>query len=206
MTGLRERKKRQARDRIVEEAGRLFADRGFAATTIEGIATASDVSPGTVYNYFGTKNTLLLAHLENRVAVMMSAGSKLVADPPGDVDAALIGLLDIYVEGMTAIDRELLREVLAAGFTQSSDGLSEPARLDELLMSQLAHLIDTLRPALRPGIQPEDAVALLYSILGTQLIMYASVDSISPAALRRSTVRQIRLACAGMCVPEETEE
>lgn len=58
--GLRERKKRQTRQRISDIATGLFLERGFAAVTIAEIAEAADVSVNTVYNYFPAKEDLFL--------------------------------------------------------------------------------------------------------------------------------------------------
>jgi AcrR family transcriptional regulator len=59
-TGLRERKKAQTRAAIQRHALRLFQDHGYAATTMEQIAAAADVSPSTLYRYFPTKEDLVL--------------------------------------------------------------------------------------------------------------------------------------------------
>jgi len=53
--GLRERKKQQTRQAIHEAAMKLFAERGFEATTIADIAEAADISPRTFYSYFSAK-------------------------------------------------------------------------------------------------------------------------------------------------------
>jgi AcrR family transcriptional regulator len=45
---------------IQKEALRLFLDQGFEATTIEAIAEAADISPGTFFNYFPTKEDVVL--------------------------------------------------------------------------------------------------------------------------------------------------
>ncbi len=55
-----ERKKYRAMLRIQDEAYRLVRERGFAATTVDEIAAAAEVSPATVYRYFGTKEGILL--------------------------------------------------------------------------------------------------------------------------------------------------
>ena len=57
---LRERKRQQTKERIQDEAFRLVLRDGFEATTIEAIAEAAEVSPSTVYRYFGTKEGILL--------------------------------------------------------------------------------------------------------------------------------------------------
>lgn len=60
-TGLRERKRLAAMRTIQERALDEFDERGFDAVTIEEIAAAADVSPSTVYRYFGTKEGLIVS-------------------------------------------------------------------------------------------------------------------------------------------------
>jgi AcrR family transcriptional regulator len=59
--GLRERKKIKTRQLIRREAFRLFEANGYAATTVEQIADAAEVSPSTFFRYFPSKESLLLA-------------------------------------------------------------------------------------------------------------------------------------------------
>jgi AcrR family transcriptional regulator len=54
-TGLRERKKQQTRQAIHEAAMKLFAERGFEATTIADIADAAGISPRTFFAYYSAK-------------------------------------------------------------------------------------------------------------------------------------------------------
>jgi AcrR family transcriptional regulator len=58
--GLRERKKREARQHISDVATRLFAQRGFEAVTVVEIAEAAGLAKATVTNYFPRKEDLLL--------------------------------------------------------------------------------------------------------------------------------------------------
>ena len=60
-TGLRERWRINAMRTIQEKALDLFDERGFDAVTIEEIAAAAEVSPSSVYRYFGTKEGLIVA-------------------------------------------------------------------------------------------------------------------------------------------------
>ena len=58
--GRRERKKLRTRALIQREALRLFLAKGFEATTIEEIAEAADIAPSTFFNYFPTKEDVVL--------------------------------------------------------------------------------------------------------------------------------------------------
>jgi AcrR family transcriptional regulator len=59
--GLRERKKAKTRTAIREHAMRLFEEQGYAATTIEAIAAAADVSQSTFFRYLPTKEDVVLS-------------------------------------------------------------------------------------------------------------------------------------------------
>lgn len=59
-TGLRERKRIAAMQRIQETALDLFDQRGYDTVTIEQIAESAQVSPSSIYRYFGTKEQLIL--------------------------------------------------------------------------------------------------------------------------------------------------
>jgi AcrR family transcriptional regulator len=58
---LRERKAQLTRDEILRAARRLFAERGYARTSVRDIAQAAGVSAQTVYDSVGAKQTLVAA-------------------------------------------------------------------------------------------------------------------------------------------------
>jgi AcrR family transcriptional regulator len=59
----RERKKRSTRQALFETAVRLFATQGFDGPTIDQIAAAADIGKGTFYNYFSSKEEILVAFM-----------------------------------------------------------------------------------------------------------------------------------------------
>ncbi len=59
--GLRERKRRETRQRLAETGLRLFLEKGYEQTTLDEIAEAAGVSRRTVFHYFDHKGDILLA-------------------------------------------------------------------------------------------------------------------------------------------------
>jgi AcrR family transcriptional regulator len=58
-TSLRERRAQLTRDEILQAARRLFAERGYARTSVREIAKAAGVSAQTVYDSVGSKQALV---------------------------------------------------------------------------------------------------------------------------------------------------
>lgn len=57
---LRERKKRETRDRIYSSAMYLFQKQGYEETSIEQITQKANVGKGTFYNYFASKEEVVM--------------------------------------------------------------------------------------------------------------------------------------------------
>src|SRR5213080_1968207 len=70
--GLRERKKRLMRQHLSDTATAMFLSRGFDAVRVAEIAEACGVSEKTVYNYFPTKESLVLDHPDAAVSALRS--------------------------------------------------------------------------------------------------------------------------------------
>lgn len=56
--------KARTRQRLIDEAQRLFRERGYAATPLEQVAEAADVTKGAIYGHFSSKEDLLLSAIE----------------------------------------------------------------------------------------------------------------------------------------------
>jgi len=69
--GLRERKKLKTKEAIHRAAMRLFAKRGYEETTVEQIAAAAEISPSTFFNYFPTKEDVVMLDIYDPIAVQM---------------------------------------------------------------------------------------------------------------------------------------
>ena len=69
----RQRRSAEIRERLFRAALNLFAEKGFAETTVEHITEAADVGKGTFFNYFPSKDHLLVAFGEMQLAKLQAA-------------------------------------------------------------------------------------------------------------------------------------
>jgi AcrR family transcriptional regulator len=112
--GRRERKKRELRRRIYDEAGRLFLRQGFDATTVEQISEAADVAQATFFNHYPSKDDLIQQMTSEVLGVVgllieeqrkRKAGT---AERIGDVAARATTL----IENTQLLTRDLLRALM----------------------------------------------------------------------------------------------
>ncbi|MCO8271245.1 TetR family transcriptional regulator [Actinoplanes sp. TRM 88003] len=90
---LRERKKAKTRAAIRDAALRLFTEQGYAATTVEQIAEAAEVSPSTFFRYFPTKEDVVL--IDDYDPLIVAA----IRDQPAStpvIEAVLQGMRDVF--------------------------------------------------------------------------------------------------------------
>ncbi len=90
---------RRTRDTLVGAARAVFEVRGYDGTRMSDIAEAAGVSHGTVYTWFATKETVLMAVVESLVdGLYASLSAPDIADPIGRIDMANRRYLDAYRE------------------------------------------------------------------------------------------------------------
>jgi Transcriptional regulator len=68
----RERRSAELRERLFRSALALFASKGYAETTVEDITRAADVGKGTFFNYFPSKEHILMAFGEMQLGKLES--------------------------------------------------------------------------------------------------------------------------------------
>jgi AcrR family transcriptional regulator len=108
---------------LLDEATALFAERGYAGTSLEDVASASQVTRGAVYHHFASKQSLFEAVLdrqEARVTAEVTAAASAADDPWRAamlaVDAYLTRCCDpvygrlVWLEGPAALGWDRWRE------------------------------------------------------------------------------------------------
>jgi AcrR family transcriptional regulator len=87
------RRKAARPSEIVAAALRLFVARGFAATRLEDVAAAAEISKGTLYLYFENKEELFKAVIRETVVPNLDRGAAIVAEHEGSAAELLRKLM-----------------------------------------------------------------------------------------------------------------
>jgi AcrR family transcriptional regulator len=147
--GLRERKKFAAMRRIQQVAIDLFDQRGFEHATIEEIALAAEVSPSSVYRYFGSKEQIVLWD-EVDVRLFDAVEDELATHPPVEamrraVSGAMSQLFDRDDGLAKRKTRYALEEpALRAALLEQTDEFTQ--RVAEALARASGQTSDSLEP------------------------------------------------------------
>jgi AcrR family transcriptional regulator len=178
--GLRETKKLQTRQEIVNEAMRLFVTRGFEGVTVAEVAAAAGVSEKTVFNYFPTKEDLFFDEVPKREALLVAA----IRDrEPGESILAALRSLQV---------RESAR-LCSPGFATFARIIEESPALRAKELEVMARFAQVLSGAIQSelGIDERDAriaAGLLISV-HRQVFHAARKQALAgkhgPAAVRR---------------------
>ena len=98
--GVRERAAQETQDAILRAATRIFAKHGFSGGRVEQISKAAKSHDRMIYYYFGSKEGLYIAVLENlyRRFNEAEAALKLNADAPEQALVAVIGFIWTYYQ------------------------------------------------------------------------------------------------------------
>jgi AcrR family transcriptional regulator len=181
--GLRERKRRETSERIIEKGLKLFVKNGYEATTLDAITEAAGISRRTFFYYFKSKEGILLAAHDSGFREALRPA---LLDEPSDqapLDAAKHCLIKVASRYETkesiVFDRlmqstEALRARKEAVFVETEQILMEamcerwpsPGRREGLrLVAMVA--IGTLRVALDKWKQNDAAHPLAYYIRQT---------------------------------------
>jgi AcrR family transcriptional regulator len=107
--GLRERKRRLTRHLISDAATAMFASRGFDAVKVSEIADRVNVSMKTLYNYFPTKESMVLDDADELIEGLATA----LRDRPAgmSITEAFVGALEASMNEFDLLDDELAANV-----------------------------------------------------------------------------------------------
>ncbi|SFO61382.1 transcriptional regulator, TetR family [Geodermatophilus obscurus] len=185
--GVRERRRLETHDRIVEAAAELFAERGFDAVSVVEIAQRAGVVEKTVFNHFPLKEGLVLsADPPMRAALLHAVATR----PRGESAAAAAGTFVVTAmeslgdpaatDGVAAMarvvrgsktlqvrEREILGELTTAlaaqirAETGAPDGAVEPELTASAVTALYGRLLELARDRVLAGVTGPELAAEL---------------------------------------------
>lgn len=156
------------RERIVDEAMRLFSERGYAATSIARIEEAAGLTPGAggLYHHFKSKEAVLAAGIQRQLERLGALRRiRKVLGSLGDLRAELT-LTARYFLAELDNESELLR-ILASDVRNRPQVLIAAA--EELVSSTLADFAGWIREEAEREVPDQEARAIAVFGLGSLL-------------------------------------
>ena len=180
----REARRQSRRDAILAVAERSFLERGYAATTMSGIAAALGGSKGTLWSYFPAKELLFAAMLD-RATEAFRQQVTLILNPQDDVEATLLRFARGFLKRVTSPEALALYRLA----TSEANRFPETGRIfDERVVGRTRSALTaylaavTARGVLRadePRIAAQQLVALCLS--GShQALMMRLIERVDP--------------------------
>jgi AcrR family transcriptional regulator len=192
---LRQRKKRLMRKLISDTATEMFLQRGFDAVRVTEVAAACEVSEKTVYNYFPTKESLILDMEEETAAGLRRAlGPGTAHQSPIDATVAMLEsdirrmFLDFSAD--EEIDLTMIRRF--GELVESTPSLRAAQRdMADRLVEVAAELL-----AERAGVNPDDPEPQIAAnaIMGLWRIQFRAMSRYAEPGRSAEEIEQLVLA------------
>lgn len=186
----------------MRSARRLMVANGFDATTMEAVADAADVSVGSLYNYFPTKNGLLFGVVAYECRALLEAGQAVVdadaaSEKPRD---AVENLMQSWVQALSTCDAALLRRSLALGFLEPFDQIAELVSSDRTMIEQLAAIVarHQARGSLTRAVDAEQAAVALYGTFCVAVMLWLSTPAFPLESLATALEQQVNVVFRGL--------
>jgi AcrR family transcriptional regulator len=182
----REREKLQRRESIINAAKELFYEKGFQVTTMEDIAAAAELSKGTLYLYFGSKDELYVT--------IILEGFQIIDERLKEIESRDMDLVDKgKAMFMTFIDfcmenREYFRITQYFLGEQARRNLPEElvTRVSMDTIGLLEHVARLVQQGKKTGLLRKDIDPLVFSLIAwrtaTGLLDLAVIDDETGAA------------------------
>ena len=193
--GLRARKRRELRARLVAIAGRRFTEQGYDTTNMREIAEEAGVAYQTLYNHFPNKARLAFAWLVDLMDGVTAEADALRARPAGDPVNAIVTAAEHYVGFVAGLDRRLWREA-------TSEYLHAPEETSELNLlkllgphAQLVNLLEAERDAgaLRPDADLETLADVVFVLIDHAVLRFVVLDELTLEATLAGLKDQLEL-------------
>jgi AcrR family transcriptional regulator len=145
---------------IVQEAARLFSERGFLGASIADLAEACGSSKSLVYHYYASKEDILFDVMHSHVKALLDAAEDVIASqspPAAKLRALTTAFMRLYI-GAAARQRVMLNELGRLPLEQRAIVVGIQRRLIAIVEEILA----AIRPELSASAPLRRPAAMLY--------------------------------------------
>lgn len=167
---------------------------------MEDIARWAGLAVGTLYNYFPSKDDLLVAIMRRDSERVVAIAERIVADAPADPVEAIVALADAFIETIAPDERLLWREVFAASIAAPATLGARLFALDARMLELFAAMVEKLkaRSALAFDTDSSRAAGLFYGVCFTWSLAFVTSDTLTFDAMRAEVSQSIAMAVRGM--------
>jgi AcrR family transcriptional regulator len=194
---LRARKRLETRNRIVSAAVQVLSNKGIEEATVDEIAAKADVGKGTIYNYFRTKEEIVVAFLitiEEKIERSIRRFSS-SSQPLGEVLVSFLQFNLKLKRPYYQFVRVFFSQLFASGNASSAWVRQLQAAIDPPLENLFAALRD--RGLIRQDISSSDAVQL-FKMLHVGLMAVWIVEGPPWKGTHRLLRKQVKVFCEGI--------
>ena len=143
------------RERVVRAALELGADGGYDAVQMRDVAARAEVALGTIYRYFPSKDSLLIAGMVHWLGDLETRVSK---QPPAG-DTTVERIMDVLTRALASMDRDPRLTAAVIGAMTAGDPASVPA-IDEVTQAMARILQSAFPDDVDPALEASAAKVL----------------------------------------------
>ena len=203
------------RAQILLQAAKLFADKGYAASSLNELAAAMNYSKGAIYNYFASKQEIYDAIIIFALTGLYESGAAAIdpkAPPAAQLRAFMVAhaqfLSDNYDSFVTMLvsfsgmantelkddalklrdaHERLLRRIIADGIADGTFRAADPATVGRAVLSLLSWMVRWFKPG---GRKTAEDVASEYCDLMLHGLT-TGAPNLAPAPARKAKTRKL---------------
>lgn len=193
----RERKKAAARSQIIAAGIALFARHGITDVTVDQIAKAADVGKGTIYNYFQTKEDIMVAFMVDLERRVQTELHRFTASHRS-LDAVLAGFIRLQFR-LKKPHHKFVRVFLGQMFLRTEQFLPYMLEMQKAIDPPLEALFRSLqdRGAVRGDVSLPDLIQTFKTIhLGLTALW--AIEGPPFVQTERTLKQELKLFCEGL--------
>jgi AcrR family transcriptional regulator len=194
---LRDRKKAQTRQRIISVAMKIFAKKGIEQATVDEIAAAADVGKGTIYNYFETKEDIIVAFLVDIESQVQTEVARMI-QRPRSLHTSLTEYI-LFQFKLKEPHHEFVRVLLAQMFSRATSASPWIQQIQNVINPPLHSVFSSLqrRGLIRTDLEIASLIPL-FKVVHLGLTALWAMEGPPWTASKKAVKDEIRLFCEGM--------